>query len=147
MSAMDWHPSAAPGGWRPRPCQNSKSPVFRVPLYPSRRAARPIQSILAGRLLHWPAPAHVFTQPRSQAAVPRAARPAIESASETCRTRYHTSSAIAELTYSQFHQRHTFTSDAWAEGRNRCSIAMLLHNASSYRLRRIPTNALTRRCL
>lgn len=50
------------GSVRPRPCQNSKLPVFRVPLYPSRSAARPIQSILAGRLLHWPAAAHVFAQ-------------------------------------------------------------------------------------
>lgn len=57
-------PRFACGGDRPRPCQNAKLPVFRVPLYPSRSAARPIQSILAGRFLHWPAPAHVFTQPR-----------------------------------------------------------------------------------
>ena len=56
----------ARGSYPPRLCQNAKFLGFRVSLYPSRSATRPVPSILAGRLLRWPAPAHVFTQPRPQ---------------------------------------------------------------------------------
>ena len=51
------------GNW-PRVCQNAKFLGFRGSLYPFRSATRPVPSILAGRLLRWPAPTHVFTQPR-----------------------------------------------------------------------------------
>jgi len=48
----------------PRLCQNSKLPGFRVSLYPSRRAAKPIQSVLIGRLSRSMSKSHVLTQPR-----------------------------------------------------------------------------------
>jgi hypothetical protein len=44
-------------------CQNSKLPGFRVSLYPSRRAAKPIQSVLIGRLSRSMSKSHVLTQP------------------------------------------------------------------------------------
>ena len=51
-------------GWFwPRLCQNSKLPGFRVSLYPSRRAAKPIQSVLIGRLSRSMSKSHVLTQP------------------------------------------------------------------------------------
>ena len=49
---------------RPSLCENAKVPGFRVSLYPSRVAARPIRRDLKGRFSRTPHSACVFTQAR-----------------------------------------------------------------------------------
>jgi len=49
---------------RPSLCENEKVPGFRVSLYPSRVAARPIRRDLKSRFSKTPHSACVFTQPR-----------------------------------------------------------------------------------
>jgi hypothetical protein len=49
-------------------CQNSKLPGFRVSLYPSPSATKPIQSILVGRFSYPTSKPHVLTHPRPLAA-------------------------------------------------------------------------------
>ncbi len=53
---------------RPRLCQNSKLPGFRVSLHPSRSAAKPIRSVLVGRFSCSTLKSHVLTQPRPASA-------------------------------------------------------------------------------
>jgi hypothetical protein len=53
---------------RPRVCENAKVLGFRVSLYPSRVAAKPIRRDLKGRFFRTPLSACVFTHPRPEAA-------------------------------------------------------------------------------
>jgi len=55
---------ARKGGERPRPCENAKVLGFRVSLYPSRVATRPIRGDLKGRHLRRLREQRVFTRPR-----------------------------------------------------------------------------------
>jgi hypothetical protein len=50
----------------PRPCENVKVLGFRVSLYPSQVATKPIQRDLKGRFFRRPHSARVFTRPRSR---------------------------------------------------------------------------------
>lgn len=125
MSARSQDRSRANDGSRPRSCENSKLASFRVSLYPSRTASKPIRGDLASRVRWLARSGRVFTRPRptsdNRDFRKRPCKPAI---GVDGTNRYHPRRAVLQLCVNNSHPSvSTSVPGAW-----RNEVLILHHN-------------------